>query len=504
MSGSQSSMLYKGSILSRKLLRPLVCALFLMVWVSQSFAQAPSLAPQMPTLVQGPPLPPLDVPPDRLPARDPNAIAVDGWLLYPTVRLYSLYSDNLFLTPQSPISGPGFGVTPSIAAVWSNGIHTTTLYGNIDRQTYPTDNEVNTLDGRAGFTQRYEAMRDLIFTVNGNYAHTTWSPGLQNSIQAPIAAPATTALPNGNTVLPNGTILSPTGQPIGQSAAAFGSSVPLLVNPSNQYTGTFTIDKIFNRGILSLSGSVNRTDYENQTVQPDFNSIILTEHAAFWLGPLFYLYSDGSVSTIVMDATSGSTAASPSGSITSSPSVSTTSSRLISGLGTRQLGLFRGSGYFGHQGSDGGGATAGGDVYGGALSYYPTPSWTLTGTVDRTINLASTSTSTSATNLALTLPGLAAEQVPLTTSTVITSAALGSSYAITSQWFVNCQLAYSNIEYVDSSRLDNSWVLDATLRYDLWRNMSITWEYRYTTILSNAPLASATSNYAVMGATYKF
>ena len=131
-------MFYKGSILSRKFARLVLSALFLIVWIPLAFAQAP----------------PLDVPINRLPARDPNAIAVDGWLLYPTLRIYSLYSDNLFLTPTSPLSVPGFGVTPSLTAVWSNGIHTTTLYGNIDRQTYPTDNEVNTLDGRAGFTQR--------------------------------------------------------------------------------------------------------------------------------------------------------------------------------------------------------------------------------------------------------------------------------------------------------------------------------------------------------------
>ena len=64
--------------------------------------------------------------------------------------------------------------------------------------------------------------------------------------------------------------------------------------------------------------------------------------------------------------------------------------------------------------------------------------------------------------------------------------------------------AYSRIEYVDSPRLDNGWVLDATLRYDIWRNMSLTWEYRYTSLLSNAPLQSVTSNYGIMGATYKF
>jgi len=34
--------------------------------------------------------------------------------------------------------------------------------------------------------------------------------------------------------------------------------------------------------------------------------------------------------------------------------------------------------------------------------------------------------------------------------------------------------------------------------------MSLTWEYRYRSILSNAPLTSATSNIGMMGATYRF
>jgi Putative beta-barrel porin 2 len=487
MGGSQLSMLYKGSMLPRRFARLALSVLFLLAWIPLALAQEP----------------PLDVGGvGKLQTRDTNAIAVDGWLLYPTLRLYTQYSDNLFVSPTSPISAPGFGVTPSMVAVWTNGIHTTTLYGNIDRQDYPTDNAINTLDGRAGFTQKYEAMRDLIFTVNGNYTHTTWAASLQNSIQTPSAAPATTVLPNGNTVLPNGTILSPTGQFVGQVSALAASSALLLVNPSNQFTGTFTVDKIFDRGIFSLSGSVNRTEYENQSTEPDTNSRTLTEHAAFWLGPLFYAYSDGLVSTVVTDATTGSVATSPVGSVTSSPSSTTTSYRVIGGLGTRQFGLFRGSMYFGYQASEGDGATAGGDVYGGALSYYPTAQWTLTGTIDRTINNATSQVST--TNLALTLPGLTAEQIPLGASTEITTAGLLASYQITPQWFARCQLAYSRIEYIDSTRLDNSWVLDATLRYDIWRNMSLTWEYRYTSILSNAPLVSATSNFGTMGVLYKF
>jgi hypothetical protein len=477
-------MVCRGSIRSRRVASRLAfSALFLLGWIPLAFAQVPSLAQQTPSLAQVPPLPPLDVPTNKLPARDPAAIAVDGWLLYPTLRIYSLYSDNLFLTPQNPLSVPGFGITPSLAAVWSNGIHTTTLYGNIDRQAYPTDNDVNTLDGRAGFTQKYEAMRDLIFSVNGNYVHQTWASGLQNSIQTPTAAPTTAVLPNGNTVLPNGTILSPSGQSVGQANAASGSNVPVLINPSNQYTGTFSIDKIFNRGILSLSGSVNRTDYEFQSL-PSTRSKTFTESAGVWLGPLFYAYSNASIGTVVTDATSSST----------------TSYRVIGGLGTRQFGLFRSSLYFGHQGSEGS-TIAGGDVYGGTLSYYPNPKWTLTGAVDKTINIVSQA---AATNLALTLPALTTVQIPLGASTRITSGSLQSSYEIAPQWFATWQLGYTRIEYVDSSRLDNAWILDAILRYDIWRDMSLTWEYRYRSILSNAPSVSAISNYVTMGATYRF
>jgi putative beta-barrel porin BBP2 len=478
--GSDIFMRYRGAIQSTGLCaRLFFSALLLVAWIPSCFAQEP----------------PLEVPINRLPAKDPNAIAVGGWLLYPTVRVYSLLSDNYFLSPVTPISGPAFGVTPSLAAEWSNGIHSTSLYGNLDRQQYPTHNEVNTLDGRAGFTQKYEAMRDLIFRVNGDYSHQTLSSSLQSSIQTAAVAPTTIVLPNGNTQLPNGTILSPTGQIVGQANPAFGSNIPLLVNPYDRFTGTVSVDKIFNRGIVSLSGSLNRTEYENQQNLSSQNtrSRTFTENAAFWLGPLFYAYSSGSIGTVVTEATSAST----------------TSYRVVGGLGTRQYGLFRGSVYFGHQGSQFGAPagslqgsnTAGGDVYGAAITYYPTPLWTLTGTVDRTSNVSS---QTAVTNLALTLPGLNAVQIPLGTSTEITSAALRSDYQINPLWSTTAQLGYTRIEYTGTPRLDNAWIFNTTLRYDVWRDMSLTWEYRYRSIISNAPFVSATSNYGMMGATYRF
>jgi len=128
MSGSQYSMLCKGSIRSRKFAaRSVFSALFLIAWIPLCFAQEP----------------PLDVPRNKLPARDPDAIAVNGWLLYPTLRIYSLYSDNLFLSPVSRIAVPGFGVTPGLTAEWSNGIHTTTLYGSCRETGLLSENTVS-------------------------------------------------------------------------------------------------------------------------------------------------------------------------------------------------------------------------------------------------------------------------------------------------------------------------------------------------------------------------
>ena len=150
-------------------LRVALSALFLLGCINASRAQSE---------------PPLDVPiGGTLGAKPGEAIPLEGWLLYPSIRMYSAYSDNLFNSPQNPISAWGsFGLSPSLSAEWSNGIHTTTLNANVDREVYPTDNEANKLDWNAGFTQKYEALRDLTFRLNGNVAHATDLSGLQNSI----------------------------------------------------------------------------------------------------------------------------------------------------------------------------------------------------------------------------------------------------------------------------------------------------------------------------------
>jgi hypothetical protein len=103
-----------------------------------------------------------------------------------------------------------------------------------------------------------------------------------------------------------------------------------LINPYDQFTGTAKIDKIFNHGILTLGTSVVHSDYEIQGSE-DYTAKTFRENGAFWLGPVFYAYSDGSFTM----------------RSNTSPNVDSTAYRVVGGIGTRQFGLFRASFYFG-------------------------------------------------------------------------------------------------------------------------------------------------------------
>ena len=445
-----------------------LAALLLLGFMSASYAQEP----------------PLSVPRNVLPARPGDALTAGGWLFYPTINTYAQYTDNLFHTVLSPISIWGVGVKPSMIAEWSNGIHKTTLYGNLEVRKYLTDNEFNIFDRQAGFIQNYEALRDLTFKVQADYSHHT-NASTPTAIPGALASPGTsTVLPNGNTVLPNGNIISPSGQIVGQVAPTVNVvGTQTLINPSNVYTGTASVEKILNRGFIGLTGSLSRTEFDNTILSPDITAKTLSGNASFWLGPVFYAYTNGTYAS-------------------QTSSTNSTAYRVIGGIGTRQIGLFRASAYYGHQGSDvQDSGTAGGEVYGGNITYYPTPIWTIGASIDETVNI---SNQTTITNLALNNQAPSALVIPVGASTRITATSLNSSYKISQQWSVNGTLGYTHVEYIDGPRLDNSWLADVVLQYQMWRNMTLNWEYQYSSIISNVPLNSSRRNFVSMGATYKF
>jgi hypothetical protein len=293
-------------------------------------------------------------------------------------------------------------------------------------------------------------------------------------------------LPNGNIVLPNGTIVGPNGQVVGQTGPSVTASPISSVNPFDQYTGTAKVQKIFGDGIVDLAASVQRVNYVDAG-SSDFTSKTFSGDGAFWLGPIFYAYSNGAFN--IRDTDPNDT--------------ESTAYRIIGGIGTRQYGLFRASIYFGHQGSGAADSpSAGGNVYGGSLTYYPTPVWTITANVDDTINLAPANAPPS--TQALGIPGISPLQIALSSSTQITSTTLRSSYAISPQWSVTAVFGFTHIENIGSPIWDDSYVADAQISYNMWRDLTLMWEYQFSSLVSNAPQASINRNLVSMGATYKF
>jgi hypothetical protein len=457
--------------------------------------------------------PPLDVPRSGRLTKPTDVLAVGGWLLYPSARAFGLWSDNLFQSPTSPIKTTGLGVAPGIIAEKSNGIHTTTLYANLEGRVYPDNSFINAFDRAAGFTQRYEALRDLNFTVQGDYAHRTIAGGLINGIPSPVTTPTTSVLPNGNTILPNGNIVDPAGNVVGQTNPGLSvvAANNLLVNPNDQFTATASVTKLLNRGILSVSGSISKTTYETPGTTPDYQVKSLRGNGGVWLGPLLYAYANVAWAWTDFSPTTSAAIVTPTliGTGVDPPTASqgskTSAYRAVGGLGTSRIGLMRASVYAGHQGSETQSNTqtssAGGDVYGGRISYEPTRYWSFNASVEHIINIANGGAGSI---IAQTIVTPTPIVVSTGSSTKTTASFLEMNYAISKLWSAFARFGYTRVEYLDSTRLDNAWLADFVLRYEMMRNLTLAWEYQYTSLVSNAPQISSQRNFFITSATYKF
>ena len=421
-----------------------------------------------------------------------SGIPLGEWLIYPSVRLYSLASDNLFLAPSGKISAVGFGETPSVTAQWTNGIHTTTIFANIDAQQYPNDSFINAFNQQATFTQQYSPLPDLTFTAVGNYSHVTvtnsFTSAIPSAVTTPVATP--TRLPDGNIELPNGEIVSPTGQVSAASMDHPAPRAPRLsirtINTQERYrSAKFSIAPYSISAAPGHRPTINRCRIqEHPRRSPDTAHKHSSGDGSVWLDPTFYAYSNGVFSTHTNNG---------------ELDPYTQSYRTEGGLGTRQIGLFKGSVYYGYQGSNSDTAgLAGGAVYGGRISYYPSLAGTITASLDTTINKASGGFTTLA--LAINSP----VQIPVTSSTRVTHSALQTTYQIAPLWTTAASLSYTEIDYFGSPRVDNAWQADAQLSYDIWRNMTLSLEYEYTNVTSNAPGNNATRNLIMMSALYHF
>jgi hypothetical protein len=439
----------------RRLRRALLVAGCLLVGcpgaISYSWAQVGAFGGLTGPSLTAPPVTVENVDPFARPSRDHGALPVAGWLLYPSVFVGATYDSNVNQGATNKISSAGGRLVPSLLAENTDGIHKTTFYGMADGRAYTQNDAGSTIAARAGIIQRYQPLPDVTFTAQGDYTRqkdlfSTF--GIDHSV----------------------TTLNPTG--VGLSPS---------VNPQiyNQYTGLVSVQKLFDGAFVNISGSVVDIIYDSTptgTQSPNGVTYTGVGRGGFWFTPFFYAYAEGSADQRRYNT----------------DTFNSNGYRTVGGIGTDQIGLFRGEVYGGYQEERFDSATLGtvnGTVAGGRLYYYPLRELTIRGSIDESIGVSQLQ---------------ATPTSPIGTATRVTSSLVQATYALAPEWAAAARFGYIHTTYVGTTRLDDAWTGGATITYSLWVNWSLALDYQHIELKSNVPLQSFTRDVVTLGATYTY
>jgi hypothetical protein len=386
------------------------------------------------------------------PTRDYQALPVEGWLLYPSLFAGALYDTNPAQSPTNKPSSFGGRVVPSLLAEATDGINKSTFYGMLDARGYSADaaSTNDTVSARTGFIQRYQPTPDWVVNAQADYTRqrdlfSTF--GIDNSV---------------NTLNPTAVGLSPAVNPIAY----------------NQYSATTSVQKTFGPAFLTLGGSVVDIAYDNTAAgAPSTDGATYTGvgRGGFWFTPALYAYAEGSV-----DRRHYST-----GEFDSS------GYRAVGGIGTDQLGLFKGELFGGYQVERfdfSPLSSVSSSVFGGSIYYFPLPELTLRASVNESLGVS----------LLSEAPGA------LGTSTKADTALVQATYSLAKEWMASARFGYIRTSYTDLTRIDNAWTAGGTVTYSVWQNFGITLDYQYIQLASNAPLQSFTRSVVTLGVTYRY
>jgi hypothetical protein len=397
-----------------------------------------------------------------------EGLTLGSWMLYPKVFLGAVYDDNFSQLNQDN-SGWSARAVPNISGVYDGGIHKSTVYGVMDARFFDATN----LSATAGFSHVYEAMRDLVFTFQGNYTRQTDLFTSALNFNNGAIGPNTTASPDANIPI----VLNPFGTTPSVDPAAY-----------NQFTGSAAVTKTFdNVTFLTLRGTAFHIAFDDKTLPPDpfatshdGTSYWLSARAGYNILPSAYLFAEG---TAVLQRFHNSI-------------FDTNGYRVVGGAGTNDpQSLFRGEVYGGFQAQSnvhhninelaaalapeipvnliGLGIPTDADsaVFGGRLYYYPTRYLTFVGIVDQVLG---TSTQASA-------------STPAGTPSLSTNAILQVNYSLSRSWTLGSRIGLTESRYYGLGRTDKGRLLGASFSYEIWRNLSLTLDYQYTTVLSKTP-----------------
>jgi Putative beta-barrel porin 2 len=407
-----------------------------------------------------------------------EGLPVGAWMLYPSIFFGAVYNDNFNQAPSNPSflgnsrdTGWSARVSPRLVGMYDGGIYKTTVYGVADAQFF----NANTVAASVGFNQSYAPLPDLTFSFFTNYTRQT---DLFNSA-----------------LMFNNNAIGPTGNP--------PNTIPLIINPFgntpnvnpiayNQVTGGGAVTKEWGQFFTTLGATAYYIFYDHNDNIP-FPFQTSHDGGAFWLTgrigyrfPSFYVFAEGSG---IWQGFNNSI-------------FNTDGYRVVGGVGTANPGsLWQAEVYGGYQAQfqrnsqtfpsgipTGVPADTNSGVFGGRLSWYPTPYWTLIASVDETLGIS-------------TFPN---SITPAGTPLLATTAILQTTYGLSRLWSIGVRGGYTRADYIGFNRLDNGWLVGASFNYEIWRNLALTLDYQYTTVHSDVAFADFTRNQYTAGLTYRY
>jgi hypothetical protein len=320
------------------------------------------------------------------------------------------------------------------------------LYGN------GSTSSSDTLAARAGVIERYQPTLDMVFNVQADYTRqrdlfSTF--GIDHSITS---------------LNPTAIGLAPTASPLAY----------------NQFSGTASVQKAFGSAFVNFGGSVVGVQYDSQrditAPSPDGVTYTGTGRGGFWFTPVLYAYAEGSVDQRRF----------------SNSLFNSSGTRTVGGIGSDQIGLFRGEVYGGYQSERHDFAplgTVNGTVFGGRVYYYPVRELTLSASVDELLGVSLLGTNSTG---------------GVGVSTKARTVLFQATYALAREWTASSRVGFIHTEYVNANRMDDAWTVGATVTYSVWYNFGVTLDYQRVQLNSSAPLQGFTRDVVSVGATYKY
>jgi hypothetical protein len=408
--------------------------------------------------------PPGQTNPFEKPNREYNGLPLGAWLFYPELFVGLVFDGNPNQSPKNVKSAVGLEVSPRLTGVWNDGIHKLTVYGLLDARLYsdhstpgvPNSNQTDMLNAKVGFDHVWEAQRNLVVRFGGDYTRQT-DPFAGSVLSNPIAS---------------------------------GSPQPIVVTPTanasfyNQFSGSGSVTKTFGTYFGSLGGNITNITFDNSNALNSLNGTIyaVTGRAGVLVGPMLYAFVEPT-----LDWRRYQTSAFDSHGY-----------RVVGGVGSDQIGLFRGEVYGGYQAEQRDNSNpsiftaavpnSSSGVFGGRVYYYPTRYWTVNASLDETLGVSLVTTPSS----------------PLGTSTRATTALVRTDYSVWETWTAGARFGYIRTDYTSSSRQDDAWLAGGTIGHRIWANLAATLDYQFTKSDSNAPLQGFTRSVIMAGVNYRY